>query len=68
MEFKFEKNNEFYRCKSETWTQTENDVKVLGHGKLPNGNYAVKMKKGEGLDGNNDVKNTLHSHPGAFFT
>ena len=33
-----------------------------------NENYMVKLEKGNGLDGDNDIKNTLSSHLGAFFS
>ena len=39
---------------------------VLDYGRLLNGNYIVELKKDGGLDGDNDVKNTLPSHLGAF--
>ena len=46
--------------------QTEYDDNVLDYSRLPNGMNIVKFKKNDGLDGNNDVKNTLTSHLGAF--
>ena len=46
--------------------QTEYDDKVLDYSKTPNGKYIVKIKKDDGLDGDNDVKNTIPSHLGAF--
>ena len=46
--------------------ETEYDEYVLEYWKLPNGNFIVKFKKDDGLDGDNDVKNTLPSHLGAF--
>ena len=46
--------------------ETEYDENVLDYWKLPNGNYIVKLKKDDGLEGDNDVKNTLPSHLGAF--
>ena len=46
--------------------ETEYDENVLEYWKLPNGYYIVKVKKDDGLDGKNDVKNTLPSHLGAF--
>ena len=55
-----------YNCKSQYWKETEYDENVLGYWKLPNGNYIVKLKKDDGLEGDNDVKNTLPSHLGAF--
>ena len=54
--------NEFCKCKSELWMQTEYDENVLVFWRLPNGHYIVKIKKDHGLDGDNDVKNTLPSH------
>ena len=39
---------------------------VIIYSKLPNGNYIVKIKKDDGLEGDNDAKNTLPSHLGAF--
>ena len=47
--------------------QTENDENVLDYWKLPNGKYIVKMKNDDGLDDDNNVKNTLPSHLEAFF-
>ena len=55
-----------YKCKSQHWMETECDENVLDYWKLPNGNYIVKLKKDDGLEGDNDVKNTLPSHLGAF--
>ena len=55
-----------YKCKSQRWMETEYDENVLDYWKLPNGNYIVKLKKDDGLEGDNDVKNTLPSHLGAF--
>ena len=55
-----------YKCKSQHWMETEYDEKVLDYWKLPNENYIVKFKKDDGLEGDNDVKNTLPSHLGAF--
>ena len=46
--------------------ETEYDDNLLDYWKLPNGNYIVKLKKDDGLDGDNDVKNTLPSQLGAF--
>ena len=46
--------------------QTEYDDNVLDYWKLSNGNYIVMMKKDDGLDYNNDKKNTLSFHLGAF--
>ena len=58
--------DEFYKCKSHHWMETENDGNVLGYWKLPNGNYVVKLKKLDGLEAVIDVKHTLPSHLGAF--
>ena len=58
--------NESYYCKSETWMKTEFDESVLEYWKLPNGNYIVKRKKGDGLDDDCDIKNTLPAVLGAF--
>ena len=55
-----------YKCKSQHWMETEYDQNVLDYWKLPNGNYIVKFRKDDGLEGDNDVKNTLPSHLGAF--
>ena len=55
-----------YKCKSQHWMETENDENVLYYWKLPKGNYIVKFKKDDGLEGDNDVKNTLPSHLVAF--
>ena len=42
--------------------ETEYDENVSDYWKLANGNYIVKLKKDDGLEGDNDVKNTLPSH------
>ena len=58
--------NEIYYCKSKTWMETEFDENVLDYWKLPNGNYIVKMKKDDGLDGDCDIKKTLPAVLGAL--
>ena len=58
--------DQYYKGKTQHWMETEYDENVLDHWKLPNGNYIVKLKKDDGLEGDNDVKNTLPSHLGAF--
>ena len=58
--------NESYKCKSQHWMKTEYDENVLDYWWLPNGNYIVKLKKDDGLKGDNDVKSTFQSHLGAF--
>ena len=55
-------NDQFYKCKSEYWMQTEYYENVLDYWKLPNGIYIIQMKNDDGLDGDNNVKNTLPSH------
>ena len=55
-----------YRCKSQHWMETECDDNVLDYWRLRNGNYIKKLKKDDGLDRDNDEKNTLPSHLGAF--
>ena len=55
-----------YKCKSQHWMETEYDENVLDYWKIPNGNYIVKLKKDDGLEGDNHVKNTIPSHLGAF--
>ena len=59
-------NNEFCICKSEHWMQTDYDENVLDYWRIPNRNSIVKLKKDDNLNGDNDVKNALPSHPGAF--
>ena len=59
--------SEIYKCKSEKGMQTEYDKIVSGFWKPPNGNYFVKMKKDERLDSDNDIKQVLLCHSGAFF-
>ena len=44
---------------------TEYDDNVVDYWKLTKGNYIVKFKNDDGLDGDNDVENTLTSHLGA---
>ena len=48
--------NDFAFCKSEHWMQTEYDDNVIDYWKLPNGNYILKMKQDDKLDGDNDLK------------
>ena len=55
-----------YEGKSQKWMETEYDENVLYYWRLPSGEYIVKFKKDDGLDGDNDVKNTLPSHLRAF--
>ena len=55
-----------YKCKSQHWMETAYDDNVLDYWKLANGHYIVKLKKDDGLDSDNDVKNTLPSQLGAF--
>ena len=55
-----------YKCKSQHWMETEYDENVLDYWKLPNGSYIVKLNNDDGSEGDNDVKNTLPSHLGAF--
>ena len=43
--------------------QTEYYANELDHWKLPNGNYIVKRKKDEGLDGADDRKCDLGAFP-----
>ena len=56
-----------YNGKSQHWMETDDDDNVLDYWKLPIGNYIVKLKKDDGLDGDNDVKNALPSPLGAFY-
>ena len=58
--------DESYKCKSQHWMETEYDDNVLHYRRLPNGNYIVKWKQDDGLDGDIDIKITLPSHFGAF--
>ena len=46
----------------------EYDDTVLDYWRLPNGNYILKLKTDDGLDGDNDEKNTLPRHLGAFIS
>ena len=48
--------------------QTEFGDNVLDYWKLLNRNSVVKMKRDDGLDCDNDVKNTLPSLLGAFLS
>ena len=58
--------NEIYKFKSEHWLQIEYDDNVLDYWKLSNGHFILKMKKDDGFDSDNDIKNTLPFHLGAF--
>ena len=60
--------NEIFNCKSEHWMRKEYDYFVSDYWKIPMGNFIVKFKKDDGLDGDNDVKNTLPCHMGAFIS
>ena len=55
-----------YKCRSKHWMETDYDDNVIDYWRLPNGNYTGKFKKDDGLDGDNDVKNTLTRHLEAF--
>ena len=46
--------------------ETEYDDNVSDYSKLRKENFIVKFKKDDGSDGDDDVKNTLLSHLGAF--
>ena len=59
-------NNESNKCKSQHWMETEYDEIVSDYWRLSNENYIVKLRNDDGLEGDNDVKNTLPSHLGAF--
>ena len=48
--------------------QTEYDENMLDKWNLPNGNHIVKLKKNGELEGDNDLKNALPSHLGAFIS
>ena len=58
--------NDFNKCKSKYWMQTEYEDNVLDYWQIQKGNYTVKLKKDDGLDDDNEVQNTLLSHLGAF--
>ena len=58
--------DQFYKCKSGHWMQTDYDENALEYWELPNGIYIVKIKNSDGLDDNNKVENTLPSDLGAF--
>ena len=57
---------ESYQCKSERWTQTEYDERVLDYQRINYGNYFVKMKGGAELEDEVKKVNTLPLHLGAF--
>ena len=59
-------SEEFYEWKRQHWIETEYNHNVSDYWKLPNGNYIVKLKEGDGLDGEIDRKNTLLPQLGAF--
>ena len=46
--------------------ETEADDNVLDYWRLPNENYVVKLKSDNDLGGDEDVRNTLPNHLGAF--
>ena len=46
--------------------ETEYDENVSNYCRLPNENFIVKLRNDDGLEGGNDVKNTLPSDLGAF--
>ena len=57
MEVRYAKRfDQFYKCKSQHWMGTEYDENVLDYWNIPNGNYMKKVRKDDGLDGDNDVK------------
>ena len=55
-----------YKCESQHWMGREYDENVLDYWKLPIGNKRVKLKKDDGSEGDNDLKNTLPCLLGAF--
>ena len=59
-------NIESYKSKSKHWIETDYDYNVLDYWILSNGKYIVKLKKDDGIDGDNVVRNTSPSHLGAF--
>ena len=46
--------------------ETDYDGTVLDCWKIPNGRYTVKMKQNNRSDSDNDMKNTMRLHLGAF--
>ena len=50
---------ESYQCKSEMWMQKEYDERFLDYQKINYGNYIVKLKDDEGLEGEVKKANTL---------
>ena len=50
---------EDYQCKSEMWMMIEFDERVLDYQKIVHGNYIVKLKHDEGLEGYVRKINTL---------
>ena len=48
--------NQYYKCKSQHWMETEYDDKILAYWRLPNGKYFVKLKIDDGLGNENNVK------------
>ena len=58
--------NESCICVSEHWMEIENDDNALVYWRLPNEKYVLKLKRDNGLEGDNRVQNTLPSCLGAF--
>ena len=54
-----------YKCKTQHWMETEYDENVLDFWKVPN-RIHIRKKKDDGLNGDNDVKNTLPRPLGVF--
>ena len=57
---------EFYKCTLQNWTDIDNDGNVLHYCRLPKGIYIVKWNHDDGLNDENNLKNTSPSHLGAF--
>ena len=57
---------ESYQCKSEMSMMTELDERVLDYQKINYGNYIVKMKDDEGLQGEVEKVNTMPLQLAAF--
>ena len=59
--------NEFRKCKSHSWMETEYDNIVLDYWKLPNEIYIVNLGRDDGLDGGIYLKKHIPKLSRSFY-
>ena len=60
-------NTEEDEGKSEYWTSTEYDERVLDYWRLPNREYIFKLKQDDGFEYKTDIENSMPAHSCSFF-